>query len=488
MSEDLDKIDWPVIIGQLSERFGDAFVPEVEACLRLVKTERVLVACSGGPDSILLLLLLAGRAVDLGLELVVAHYNHRWRAETSDEDAAFVAAMAKVLDLSYVVGERPENEAAFTETTARALRLDFLREAAAQHTCNCIALGHQMDDILETQLQRIARGSGTDGLAAPRPIARFDGLPTHLRPLLNLRSGDIRLALNAAKVPTRKDASNDDQSIARNALRGRVIPELIEALDRDPVAGAARARRMIEEDSQALESVARECLPDAYAATPRLGRCALKACPRAITRRALSAWLSRHQLLSSLSGPAMDMLLDAVYGQKKRHRMSVGSDYILFEGGQLLIERASDAEADRGLESSSLELGTSLLLATGAIMGLELIEVDEALSTKILSGAIDQGAEAYIVPPKNTTLEVRSWQPGDRFHPIGAPGSKKLKDWFIDRHIPQRERKQLPIVSISSGKIIWVPGFPPAETMKLSPTTKLALRLTYRTRNPTSLA
>ncbi|MDP4693374.1 MAG: tRNA lysidine(34) synthetase TilS [Opitutales bacterium] len=92
------------------------------------------------------------------------------------------------------------------------------------------------------------------------------------------------------------------------------------------------------------------------------------------------------------------------------------------------------------------------------------------------------------MPPKDTTFEVRSWQPGDRFHPIGAPGSKKLKDWFIDRYIPQRERKQLPVVSTSSGKIIWVPGFPPADTMKLSPTTKLALRLTYRTRNPTSLA
>ncbi|MGJ8648887.1 MAG: tRNA lysidine(34) synthetase TilS [Opitutaceae bacterium] len=488
MSEDLDKIDWPVVIGQLSERFGDAFVPEVEAFLRRVKTERVLVACSGGPDSILLLLLLAGRADVLGLELVVAHYNHRWRGEASDEDAAFVAAIAKVLDLPYVVGVRPENEAAFTETTARALRLDFLREAAAEHRCHCIALGHQMDDILETQLQRIARGSGTDGLAAPRPIARFDGLPPHVRPLLNLRSGDIRMALNAAEIPSKKDASNDDQSIARNALRGRVIPELIEALDRDPVAGAARARRLIEEDARALESVAREHLPDAYSAKSQLARGALKACPRAITRRALSAWLSHHQLLSSVSGPAMDVLLDAVYGQKKRHRMSVGSDYILFEGEQLLIERASDAEVVRGLESSSLEPGTSLMLATGAIMGLELIEVDEVLSAKILSGAIDQGAEAYIVPPKDSTFEVRSWQPGDRFHPIGAPGSKKLKDWFIDRYIPQRERKQLPVVSTSSGKIIWVPGFPPADTMKLSPATKLALRLTYRTRNPTSLA
>ncbi|MDP4693289.1 MAG: tRNA lysidine(34) synthetase TilS, partial [Opitutales bacterium] len=305
MSEDLDKIDWPVIIGQLSERFGDAFVPEVEAFLRRVKTERVLVACSGGPDSILLLLLLAGRADVLGLELVVAHYNHRWRGEASDEDAAFVAGMADVLDLPYVVGVRPENEAAFTETTARALRLDFLREAAAQHRCPCIALGHQMDDILETQLQRIARGSGTDGLAAPRPIARFDGLPTHVRPLLNLRSGDIRMALNAAGIPSKQDASNDDQSIARNALRGRVIPELIEALDRDPVAGAARARRLIEEDARALESVARERLPDAYSVKSQLARCALKACPRAITRRALSAWLSQHQLLSSVSGPAM---------------------------------------------------------------------------------------------------------------------------------------------------------------------------------------
>lgn len=113
----------------------------------------------------------------LGVELVVAHYNHRWRGSESDEDARFVEVMAKTLGCTYLTETRPEKEAAFTETTARALRLDFLRRAATEANCDCIALGHQQGDILETQLQRIARGSGSEGLAAPRPIHRFERYP-----------------------------------------------------------------------------------------------------------------------------------------------------------------------------------------------------------------------------------------------------------------------------------------------------------------------
>jgi tRNA(Ile)-lysidine synthase len=464
---------------------GDVgFDPEVHALLKRASTDRVLVACSGGADSVYMLALLTTWADELGLQLVVAHYNHRWRDEASDGDAAFVESMADGLSLEFISDVRPDNEAAFTETTARALRLDFLRQTAAQHKCRWIAFGHQMDDILETQLQRIARGCGSDGLAAPRPIAKFSHQPTHIRPLLNLRAGDIRMALDTCEIPWCEDSSNDDLDIARNALRRSVIPGLIEALDRDPSIGAARSRRLLEEDAVALDELARQSLPSAFTGQVALDRRELRSIPRALVRRALMAWLHGHNLIQSVSAPSMDALLDAVLGPKKKHRISAGVGYIVFDAEVVRIELLDGLEVALLLEPALLEPGDSVILSTGAVMELEVVEIDAAKQRSILAGEIDQANEAFIEMKKSSSFEVRGWRPGDRFSPIGAPGSKKLKDWFIDRRIPQRERKQLPIVTNNSGTIVWVPGFPPADACKIHRSTKRALRLTYQTRNP----
>ena len=110
------------------------------------------------------------RAQEIGIQLHVAHYNHRWRSEASDADASFVKSLANSFNLPFLSDTRSEKEAAFTETTARMLRLDFLRKAAHLQHCDYIVFGHQLDDIIETQLQRIARGCASNGLAAPRPV------------------------------------------------------------------------------------------------------------------------------------------------------------------------------------------------------------------------------------------------------------------------------------------------------------------------------
>jgi tRNA(Ile)-lysidine synthase len=112
------------------------------------------------------------------------------------------------------------------------------------------------------------------------------------------------------------------------------------------------------------------------------------------------------------------------------------------------------------------------------------LELTDTLRQQILAGEVDPRYEAIIAHPDEYSLVVRAWQPGDRFHPLGAPGGKKLKDCFIDRRIPPAERKTLPLVLKTSQEVIWVPGFPPAESCKISLSTKRALRLTYQTRKP----
>jgi len=464
---------------QMSE---PALHTNVRALLAEAQCQRVLVACSGGADSIFMLCQLWAQAEDLGVELVVAHYNHRWRGEDSQLDATFVQELAQQLNCPFVTAARPENEAAFTETTARALRLDFLRAAAQEHSCQCIAFGHQRDDVLETQLQRLARGSGSDGLAAPRPINFFEAYPTHVRPVLHLGAGAIRMALNACEIPWREDISNEDMGISRNALRHNVIPSLSDALARDASAGAARSRFLLEEEADALDGLARLTLPEAFIGSASLDRVALRSAPRALTRRALSAWLSAHNLIQSMSAPAMDLLMTAVYALKRKNRLSAGAFYIEFD--EATVRLVSAQVSGQFLVSGSIEAGESLMLSTGALLETEFVELDDALRRTIMQGGVNVDLQAYVAVAAEEALEVRGWQQGDRFRPLGAPGTKKLKDWFIDRHIPVKERKLLPLVVSQSGEIIWVPGFPPADSIKIGSATKRALRLTYEPRNP----
>lgn len=476
-------INWPEAARSLRKRLGDrAFEPSTLKHLR--QADHVLVACSGGADSVFILCLLVAHAEDLGVQVYVAHYNHRWRGEESEADAAFVKSLADVFNLPFFTEARPDHEAAFTETTARALRLEFLRKAASSCGCDYIVFGHQLDDIIETQLQRIARGCGSDGLAAPRPVACFDGLPTHLRPLLHLRAGDIRMALNATSIPWREDRSNDDVSIARNALRKQIVPDLAETLGRDPSLGAARSRRLLEEDAAALDLLARQRLPEAYGHAPTLNRAALKAVPTALLRRALAEWLSGHNLIGSVGAPAMDLLIETICSARQQHRISAGSHFILMDADTVSWEHEDDSAPRSALQSTVVELGEPVFLSTGALIAAEVVDLNEDLRQKIQSGSIDPHFEAIIAYCDQASFEVRSWQPGDRFHPLGAPGRKKLKDWFIDRHIPYAERKTLPLVVNASEEVVWVPGFPPAESCKIHPSTKKALRLTYQTRNP----
>ena len=337
--------------------------------------------------------MLWARAEQLGIECVVAHYKHRWRGEESEADADFVAAMAAGLGCDLVTDVRPEKEAAFTETTARALRLEFLRKAARRQACTCIAFGHQQCDILETQLQRLARGSGTDGLAAPRPVNHFEGLPTHLRPLLTIHAGDVRMALAACGLPWREDRSNEDLSIARNALRHRVIPWLAKALGRDVSRAAARSRRLLEEDAAALDQLARVQFGAAFSASRQLDRRALQAAPRALTRRAVSAWLAAHGLRQSVSAAAMDLLVDAVYVGPASDRHSAGNGFVVFSASALVLEVAA-GPASELLGLATLEAGESLILPTGALLETEYIEVDVELLEDLDRGAVDAGREA----------------------------------------------------------------------------------------------
>jgi tRNA(Ile)-lysidine synthase len=193
---------------------------------------RVLVACSGGGDSVALLVLLWTLRRSLGLDLWVAHADHGLREEAA-EDAAFVRQLCRALDLdlaeaSLGVRAHAEQQGVGLEMAARELRWGWLRQEATQCGADAVATGHTLDDHTETVLLRLARGGGLGSL---QPLAPRQGL--RWSPLAEVRRADLRAYLDAKSLPWREDASNADPFTARNRWRPILAEMRREAPDLD---------------------------------------------------------------------------------------------------------------------------------------------------------------------------------------------------------------------------------------------------------------
>jgi tRNA(Ile)-lysidine synthase len=188
----------------------------------------IVVAVSGGPDSVALLLSLAQVHGD---PLVVAHLNHQLRGPESDEDEAFVAGLAERLNLNcrcarFDVAERARVEQENLEATARRVRYDWLADVCRETGISVIATGHTTDDQAETVLHRLLRGSGFKGLSGiARRKTLTDGIEL-IRPLLSVRRADVLAFLAAAGQEYRLDSSNQDRRYTRNRIRHELLPLL----------------------------------------------------------------------------------------------------------------------------------------------------------------------------------------------------------------------------------------------------------------------
>ena len=192
---------------------------------------RIGLAVSGGADSVALLALMAGLQASHGFNAVVLHVDHGLRPDSAD-DACFVKSLAASYGLPFhalrtrVRRRRGES----LEMAARRVRLAFFARMTTILGLDAIATGHHADDVAETFLLRLARGSGPDGLAGLKPVSHVDGV-TFIRPLLNLRDSDLRRFLSERGITWREDYTNADTSIPRNNVRHVILPFLRERLD-----------------------------------------------------------------------------------------------------------------------------------------------------------------------------------------------------------------------------------------------------------------
>lgn len=435
------------------------------------KNERWLVAVSGGSDSVALLLLVWAHWPSQRDKLGVAHFNHRLRGAASDEDERFCRDLCANLGIRFHAqawADVPKSGA--SEVQARTARYSFFECVAQQENAAVLLTGHQKDDIAETQLMRLARGASSAGLAAPRPRREWDENRMILRPLLSLSRAELQEALQTAGLVWREDASNAQSRYLRNRVRLSVVPAWLQATGSGALDGAALTREWLEEDDAALEHILDQFgfpqTAEALDLRPLAGQ------PRALWRRALRRWAP----LGELSRSAFDELLTAC--QAGRGFFSLSEGFAAIDAHQLRWMPAPPDKAGRPWREAHLNPSSLLILPDGGELRARAVAMGEELRERFRRGAVDSSVEA-VVRWLPTGFVVRSWMPGDRYRPLGAPGSAKLQDLFVNRKIPAVRRSQLPVICSADGSIVWVPGFPPAAQSKVTDECVTALQLTY---------
>lgn len=408
--------------------------------------DTVLVALSGGPDSVALLHLFHAVAPKLQLHLVAAHLDHGMRPE-SGADAAFAGELCSRLGVPLTVGrvDVPGRAAALgrgLEETARDERRTFLQRTAAELGGATIALGHHRGDQAETVLHRLLRGSGMSGLAAMRAQSA-----PFIRPLLTFSRAEILAYLQRRGEPFRFDASNDDCTFTRNRIRHRLLPQLTSYNPRLEEHLAAFAARAADEEDYwrwqeetALQELSRPVASGLELAVPAL--IALHpALRRRVLRRALG--VVRHSR-AGLAGVHVVALEELLASRQPQGDLHLPGCYVARRYERLLMSTSPPSPAPGwvvimvGPGSYETPAGTFDVTLTARPSGEGPLVAEFA-------------ADAVPFP-----LVARTFQPGDRFHPSGAPGGKKLKDFFIAARIEREVRAAIPLVVCS--EILWVTG------------------------------
>ncbi|WP_366923327.1 tRNA lysidine(34) synthetase TilS [Metallumcola ferriviriculae] len=433
--------------------------------------DKILAAVSGGPDSIALLDILTKLQGDYQCSLHVAHLNHMFRGEESLADAFFVQEYASSLGIcvTYASADIPAllEDGGSSQEVARIVRYRYLRRVAKLFDCNKIALGHHRNDQAETLLHNLLRGSGPEGLAGM--------LPQHndlIRPLLAVDRNEIETYCSEQGLSWRNDPSNKKSVYRRNKIRNELIPYL-EEYNPQLVNILSQTAEIFQAENNYLEEVVwqkytqlcdkkNETLSfntgELNSLHPALASRVLRLAARKLSGRALDYLQVRRILEFSLSGQSGKMLElpGGVILEISYHRL-------------ILRKKSKPSRVERYRYPLPLT-GTVILKEAGLAIKVREISTVQTYDSGDLLVVLDKGKVAL-------PLTLRNRLPGDRIYPLGAPGEKKLKDFFIDKKVRVDKRDNIPLLVDAKNEIIWVVGYAINNRVRVTERSKNLLEL-----------
>lgn len=473
----------------------------------LPRETRVVVALSGGADSVALLFAMREMAAADGFLLAgAAHLNHQLRGADADADEEFCRRLAGELDVPLDV-ERLDVAAlagaagVSLEQAAHDARHQFFVRAASRADASVVAVAHTKDDQAETFLLRLLRGAGPRGLSGMH--ARSGVV---VRPFIDTSRAEVRAFLQARQISFRQDATNDDRAIPRNRVRHELIPFLETRFSPGIVGVLDREATIAREDAEYLDAAAAAAAASVMTTTAagvELPIEAIVAHPPAIARRVIRL-AQRIASGGRFTGfDAVDAVL-AFAVSNSTGPVDLPGHRVNRRGDTLVLTRSlpprshrrhgaprqarggpsSSRAAAMGVEAKphfSYELGIpgrvhvpEAACAISADVGT-VPSGQSAARLWTLAGRSDEAiveASGLMGP-----LSVRSRRPGDSFRPLGLRGRKKLQDLFVDAKVERAQRDATPVIVDSAGQIIWVAGHALAEEFRVTDRTKAVVIL-----------
>ncbi|MEN6520228.1 MAG: tRNA lysidine(34) synthetase TilS [Armatimonadota bacterium] len=437
--------------------------------------DRIIVAVSGGADSVALLHVLWTMKDEFNLDLIAAHMNHGIRGEDADRDALFVQELAARLKIASVVEK--VDVPAFRkkarlglEEAARKVRYDFLESIASDAGAARVAVAHTADDQVETVLLNIIRGTGPDGVSGmPEVRGRI------IRPLIDTFRADVEAYLHENGLDWATDVTNLALDYTRNRVRLQLIPFLEDKFNPRVKDALLSLSRLVRDENEAIKAATElefaAAAKEAGYESVVLDASRLRNLPLALLRRCI------RKAVELVKGD----LRDVEYIQTERIADSIiakedvaltlpsGKVYARFTGDELRIFRIVEP-AKFDIEKE-LEIGGRT----------EVPELGVLFETKFVPANIrpEKPSQAVINPKKiKGKLILRTWRRGDRILPLGMTGHKKLQDLFTDAKTPRRERGLVPVIT-DDEKIIWVAGYTISELVRITEKTCTALWMEY---------
>mgnify|MGYP001148375409 CR=1 FL=1 len=433
----------------------------------------MVVACSGGADSVALLLWLVGH-FGARFDWVIAHIDHGTRGDASKKDAQWVEALAGQLGFRYEMRSRVSDESG--EAYLRTLRWKALGEVIQATNAAGVFLGHHQDDVVENLLFRLSRGAGLEGLSGMRAVQAMAGEVPRLRPLLDCRREMLQTALDSVGQDWREDASNQTDAYLRNRIRKALVPIMDEVFEaRDWREGFRRSHQQLDEAFDCIEGWAAPLI-GAEKGKP-LNRGSLSAMPVAVQSRVVECWVMKESGQVPGNRVLSEVLKTLYLGGAGK--WSLGNGFLSLSEKDLFWTDATNTGGE-GWMPLTVEVPFETKLPQGGRIQGEWILIDAPKYALLISGQISEASEVWLDAEKaGKQIILRQWNPGDCYAPLGTKGRKKLQDAFVDRKVESSKRAKLPVVCTLTGAILWVPGLPPAGLFKLETKTQFALRLTY---------
>jgi tRNA(Ile)-lysidine synthase len=430
--------------------------------------QRVGVAVSGGPDSVLLLHFMKDLALEWGITLAVVHFNHHLRGAESDADESFVRSLADSSGIAFICGEAEVARVAREkkrnlEATARELRYRFFFSLVEQGRLDIVVTAHTANDQAETVLLRLLRGAGRRGLSGIYPV--LEGKVA--RPFLDLTRAEITREIEARKLESRLDSTNLDSRLRRNKLRLELLPLLEREFNPALIPLLKNHADRARDEEAFLEQQAGERSRPwriREGAEEKIPVRALRGFAPAIQRLVLRQMLeSVRKGLRGVTYAHIEGLLRFATSAQSGRRLTLPGGAVARKEFDWLILGSQPVSAGNDGYAYPIEIpGEITVPHLGVTFRFKIIEPQ-----RVPKEYNEMGWRAMDPQKLAQRLFLRNWRAGDQFWPLGSRKLRRLKELLGQRKIPRNQRKLWPVLECGE-QIVWVRGFPPAAPVAAS--------------------